>query len=179
MDGGDETRAEVGGMWDDRDPEGVRQRHHPAHLRDAAHLGYAGLRVGDRAGFEHAFELGQHRVLPCRGRNAALRLHARQPDVVFRRPHRLLQPLEIEWHEPVRHPDRLADRPRAVAVYHDRDVWAGRLPRRPDRLDGNFVQLDVAIAALQCALDVMGDGAWLSVTQQARVSRQCLARRST
>ena len=71
------------------------------------------------------------------------------------------EPLEIERLQPVRHFDRLAHRPRAVAVDHDRDFGAGGLARRLDRGNGDLVQLDVAVAALQGALHELGDGAYV------------------
>ena len=72
--------------------------------------GDARLRVAHRTGLEQALELRQHRVSP-----AAVGMPPRPAReralCVLRRPHGLLQPLEVERREFARHRDRFGDGP--------------------------------------------------------------------
>ncbi len=79
------------------------------------------------------------------------RAHLRQPRVIFRRPDRLLQPVQIERAQRRDHRERLIDAPRTVGVEHQGHVRPDGVARRLHGRDGDLVQLDLPVALLQRA----------------------------
>ena len=103
-------------------------------------------------------------------RVAAGTAHAGETLVVLRRPHRLLEPVEVVGPVGALHLDRLRHAPGAVDVVHDGDVRPRPLARRLDRVDAVLVQLDVPEAALDHLGADAADRLGRDVTQQAGVS---------
>ena len=143
-----------------------------AQFRDAAHFGGAGLHEIHRAGVEQVLELRNRGcVFPCCDGDAAMRTHMRQRGVVFRRPHRLLDPAQVQRAQSLRHVEGFALRPWTVHVEHDVHVLARGLARRAGGGNFDLMQFNVAEAFAQCAFDIFRDQFWLGVTDQAGVTR--------
>src|SRR4029453_12785875 len=111
--------------------------------------GYAGLGDVDRALLELVAKVVQAgRVLSGGDARRSRSAHARQTVMILRRPHRLLEPMEIGGPVGALHLDRLRYAPRTVDVVHDGDVRPRPLARGLDRVDAVLVQLDVPEATL-------------------------------
>src|SRR6185312_807814 len=67
------------------------------------------------------------------------------------------EPSQIERAELLRHVECFAHGPRAIDVQHDLHVIAGGLASGTYTVDVDLVQLQMTIAALECAHDVLRD----------------------
>src|SRR4030095_15543285 len=94
------------------------------------------------AGLDQLLEPEHGRAVLAGGdRDRERRPDAGQPRVVFRWPHGLLQPSEVESLEPPADANGVLDRPGAVRVEHELDAVTDRLPRGGDRLDVGLMEL--------------------------------------
>ncbi len=147
MQAAEKCGAVVEAVWCHRNVAPRGEREYLAQFRYSTHLGRARLQVIDRARFQQMLELRERSgVFACGHRDAAPGAHLRQRGVVFRRPHRLFQPAQVERPQFLRHRQRFLRGPRAVHVEHDVHVGAGSLARGPGGREFDLVQLDMAKA---------------------------------
>ena len=95
--------------------------------------------------------------------------------MIFGRPHRLLQPVQIVRPVGALHLDRLLHRPWTVDIVHDGDVRPGARARRLHRIDPMLVQLDVLESAADHLAANPPDRVRVAIAHQARVGPHLLA----
>ena len=138
-----QPRSEIEGMGRDGQIGRLGERRDFSELRDAAHLGDAGLQ--DVAGPPlHDLAKAVQRGFVLAEGNARVggADHLRQPRVVLGRPHGLLEPEEPVGLEGAGHGDSLARGPRAVHVQHQLDGGAHGLARGFHRGDVRLMELE-------------------------------------
>ena len=173
MHGGQQAGAVIKGVDHHGDAVGVSQRIDFLQFGDATHFGRAGLNEIDRAGFKQVLEVHQRRrVFAGCNRDAALLAHRRQPRIVFRRPHRLFDPAQIQRAKFLGHVERFAHRPGGVDVEGDFHPGASGFARGANDLDIHLVQLEVAETAVDRALYVDADEFGVGIADQACIGRQ-------
>src|SRR6185369_14796097 len=86
------------------------------------------------------------------------------------RPHRLFEPEQIVLANLVRDRKRFGNRPRTVGIHHELDVRADGFACRFDLRRADFMQLDRAVAALDCPLRIARDKRWIAIAHEARIS---------
>src|SRR6185437_15410143 len=113
MKGGHLSGSEQCAMRTEFDAMRLAQGSDLEYLSDASGLRHIGLRDVDGARVNHCHEIVQTAgVLACRDAMQTLLSENGEPPKVFRRPNRLLQPVEIQVPELLAHGERFRDRPR-------------------------------------------------------------------
>src|SRR6478672_6634288 len=163
-------------MWYQRDAFVACQRSDTHHLSYAADLGNAGLRIVDSAGVEHRAKICHaDRILARRQSDPALTPQARESRVIFGRPYRFLEPVQIELAHLTRYPDRFVYRPRTIRIHHELDVRTDRLTRRFYLPDTGLMQLDRTISALHRCGRIARDEHGIGIAHQACVRVESIA----
>ncbi len=118
-------------------------------------------------------EVHQRRgVLAGRNRNAALFADRRQTRIVFRWPHRLFNPAQIQWAKFLGHIQRFTHAPRGVDVEGNFHAGTCGLARRTDHVDVDLMQLEVFETGVDRALHIDAHELGVGVADQACIRRQ-------